>query len=92
MWAVPTLGGPPARLTDIEGDAGAWSPDGRKLIYSSGASLYIANADGTVSRRLANLPGGLASAADLATSPAWSPDAQEIAVTLTDPKTQINHL
>jgi eukaryotic-like serine/threonine-protein kinase len=92
MWAVPTLGGPPTRLTDIQGDSGAWSPDGQKLICSIGERLYIANADGTASRKLADLPGRLASAADLATWPAWSPDAQEVAVTLTDPKTQINHL
>ncbi len=92
LWALPTLGGPPVRLADVQGDAGAWSPDGKKLVYSNGTQLYIANADGTASRKLVLLPGVLASDADLATYPAWSPGGQEIALTLTDPKTQINYL
>jgi len=92
LWAVPTLGGSPIRLADIEGNAGAWSPDGQKLIYTSGASLYIANADGSGSRKLTDLPGPRAGGPSLTTSPAWSPSGREIALTLTDPKTQINHL
>jgi Tol biopolymer transport system component len=93
LWAVPTLGGSPTRLADIRGVGGAWSPDGQKLVYASGESLYLANADGSAPRKLAGLPGHLAGFAHLlSTAPAWSPSSQEIALTLTDPKTQINHL
>ena len=92
LWAVPTLGGSPVRLADIQGDAGTWSPDGQKLVYANDTSLFLANADGTGSRELVHLPGQLAGGPGLSTSPAWSPSGQEIALTLTDPKTQINHL
>ncbi|HXJ95600.1 MAG TPA: protein kinase [Terriglobia bacterium] len=91
LWAVPTLGGSPVRLGDIEGNGGAWSPDGQKLIYSSGNALYISNADGAASRKLADLPGSLAVGAVDGTSPVWSPDGQQIALNLFDSKT-ISHL
>jgi serine/threonine protein kinase/Tol biopolymer transport system component len=92
LWAVPTLGGSPVRLADIEGNGGAWSPDGQKLVYVSGNSLYLASADGTGSRKLAGLPGPFALLAGLGTSLTWSPDNQEIALTLEDPKTLLPHL
>ena len=92
LWAVPTLGGSPIRLADIEGGEGAWSPDGQRLVYSVGNSLYMADADGTAPHRLVNLPGVLAMGANLVTAPVWSPNGREIALTLTDPKTRISHL
>ncbi len=92
LWAVPTLGGSPIRLADIEGGEGAWSPDGQKLVYSAGSLLYMADADGTAPHRLVNLPGVLAMGANLVTAPVWSPNGHEIALTLTDPKTRISHL
>ena len=92
LWTIPTLGGSPIRLADTQGTAGAWSPDGQRLAYISGNSLYMANADGTGSRLLVNLPGRIALSADLRTSFAWSPDGQKIALTLSDPKTNVNHL
>jgi Tol biopolymer transport system component len=92
MWALPTLGGPPSRLADLQGTGGAWSPDGRKLIFTNDTTLYVANADGTASRKLADLPGPLAGGAVDATSPAWSPDGQTIALNLYDPKTQLVYL
>src|SRR6185437_7253474 len=92
MWAIPTLGGSPIRLADIQGNSGAWSPDGLRLVYASGDSLYTANADGSGSRLLVKLPGRIALAADLYTAPAWSPDGQKLAFTLSDPKTNVNHL
>ncbi|PYV12915.1 MAG: hypothetical protein DMG21_22395 [Acidobacteria bacterium] len=92
LWAVPTLGGSPIRLADIQGDAGAWSPDGQKLVYTANDSLLLANADGTGSRELAKLPGPLSGGPILGTAPAWSPGGQEIALNLIDPKTQISHL
>jgi len=92
MWALPTLGGSPSRLGDIEGVSGAWSPDGQKLIFMNGTTLYLAHADGTASRKLADLPGPVGGGAIDATSPAWSPDGQTIALNLYDAKTQLLHL
>jgi len=82
LWAVPILGGSPVRLGDIEGTGGAWSPDGQKLIYTSGNTLYISSADGSASRKLADLRGALAGGPIDASSPVWSPDGQTIALNL----------
>jgi len=92
LWAVPTLGGSLVRLADIQGNAGAWSPDGQKLAYTNNGSLYLASADGTDSHELARMPGPIAGGPDLTTWPTWSPSGREIALTLTDPNTQIRHL
>jgi eukaryotic-like serine/threonine-protein kinase len=91
LWAVPTLGGSPARLADIQGIAGAWSPDGEKLVYAAGRILYIANADGSNSRKLADLPGQLTGGNVDGTAPAWSPDGQRIAMNLFDSQ-GVSHL
>jgi Tol biopolymer transport system component len=53
-----------------------WSPDGRRIAYSSRASgagdIYVMNADGSHQRRLTTDPGP-------ETGPAWSPDGTKIA-------------
>jgi Tol biopolymer transport system component/DNA-binding winged helix-turn-helix (wHTH) protein len=100
MWSVPTLGGSPIWLADIQGIAGAWSPDGQKLVYERGNALYLANADGTESRQLASLPGPIpgpitdTSEGQIisTSSPVWSPDGRAIALTLVTSKAQINQL
>jgi serine/threonine protein kinase len=99
LWSVPTLGGSPLRLADIEGISGAWSPDDQKLLYVRGNALYLANADGSDSRHLTDLPGPLAGpnadtseGQNITTSPVWSPDGREIALTLVTSKAQINQL
>jgi eukaryotic-like serine/threonine-protein kinase len=86
LWAVPTLGGSPVRLGDIEGNGGAWSPDGQKLIYTSGSALFVSDAGGGGSRKLADLPGPLVGGSVDGTSPVWSPDGQKIALNLFDSK------
>ncbi|TAM80532.1 MAG: serine/threonine-protein kinase, partial [Acidobacteria bacterium] len=84
LWAVPTMGGSPVRLADIQGSDGAWSPDGQKLVYTSDNALYISNSDGSASRKLADLPGPGAGGMRGGTSPVWSPDGQEIALNRLD--------
>jgi serine/threonine protein kinase/Tol biopolymer transport system component len=82
LWALPTLGGSPTRLANIQGFVGAWSPDGQKLVYTSGDALYLANADGTGSHKLASTPG-------FATGAVWSPDGSLIRVGVRNVKTQV---
>ena len=47
LFSMPVLSGSLRRLADIEGQSGAWSPDGKKLAYTKWNTLYVANADGT---------------------------------------------
>ncbi len=91
LWSMPTLGGSPVRLADIQGISGAWAPDGQKLVYVADKILYIANADGSSSRKLADLPGYLIGGNVDSTSPAWSPDGNRIALNLGDSQ-NVSHL
>ncbi len=85
LWSLPILGGSPIRLADTIGQGGAWSPDGKQLVYANGNSLYLANADGSDSRKLVSLPG-------TAWDPAWSPNGRQIRFTVDDPVTGLDSI
>ncbi len=85
LWALPVLGGSPRRLANIVGQDGAWSPDGKRLVYAEGHELFLADADGTNSRNIASMPG-------LTSWPDWSPDGREIRFTAVDPKNNIDSI
>jgi eukaryotic-like serine/threonine-protein kinase len=57
FWALPLPSGAPRRLADLVAHAGSWSPDGRQLAYAKGSGLYLANADGTGTRKLVTVAG-----------------------------------
>ena len=75
LWSLPVLGGSPIRLADTAGRFGAWSPDGKQLAYTRGNDLYLANADGTDSRKIDTL-------SKVAQVPVWSPDGSKIRLTI----------
>jgi serine/threonine protein kinase len=52
FWALPLPTGSMRRLAESEGREGRWSPDGRQLVYARGVELYLADTDGTHSRKL----------------------------------------
>ena len=81
LWLVPTTGGGARRLSNIDGHDGAWSPDGRQIAYASGPALYVAQSNGSDSRKLTTTPGKKAYWIR------WSPDANRIRFTLADSKT-----
>jgi eukaryotic-like serine/threonine-protein kinase len=85
LWSLPVLGGSPHRLADTQGHAGAWSPDGRKLLYARGKELFIAKSDGTQSRKLVDTAGW-------ATSPQWPPNGNSLRFTSLDQKTNASEL
>ena len=85
LSALPVLGGSPRRLADTAGHDGAWSPDGKKLVYAKGNDLHLAGGDGTESHRLASLSGR-------AWGTAWSPDGSLIRFAVLDPKTRVSSL
>jgi eukaryotic-like serine/threonine-protein kinase len=57
FWALPLPSGAPRRLADVVGHAGAWSPDGRQLVFAKGSDLYLAKADGTDAHKLITVSG-----------------------------------
>ncbi|MGC1619710.1 MAG: protein kinase [Candidatus Acidiferrum sp.] len=80
LWSVPVLGGSPRRLGNLQGHAGAWSPDGKRIAYCKANAIFTANSDGGDPRLLLQ-PGGTAS--DIR----WSPDGSILRFTVNDPKT-----
>jgi serine/threonine protein kinase/dipeptidyl aminopeptidase/acylaminoacyl peptidase len=80
LWSVPVLGGSPRRLGNLEGHAGAWSPDGKRVAYCKGNEIFLAKSDGGEPHQLL-IAGGTAS--DIR----WSPDGSNLRFTVNDPKT-----
>jgi serine/threonine protein kinase/Tol biopolymer transport system component len=77
LWSVPLPVGSPRRLGDLVGEVADWSADGSKIAYVNGPSIYLANADGFDSKKIATLTGSLS---DLR----FSPDARRLRFTIFD--------
>jgi Tol biopolymer transport system component/DNA-binding winged helix-turn-helix (wHTH) protein len=75
LWLWPVQGGEPTRLGQAIGHDPAWSPDGTQIVFVRRQSLYSIHRDGTQLRELVHVEG-------LPRTPAWSPDAQHIRVTI----------
>jgi Tol biopolymer transport system component len=73
----------PIRITDSAATFGVgnpdWSPDGRRLLFSSGFDIYVMNADGSDQLNLTNSP-----APALEGYASWSPDGTEIVFAVGD--------
>ena len=85
LWRLPILGGSPDRLGSLVGQDGAWSPDGRMLVYAEGNELFLARSDGTAPRKLVSLTGQ-------GFYPAWSPVGNKLRFTVIDVRTNQNSL
>jgi Tol biopolymer transport system component/DNA-binding winged helix-turn-helix (wHTH) protein len=81
LWILPTLGGTARSFSNIEAHDATVMPDGKRMLYANGTDLYIANEDGTGSRKFAAVPGR-------AFWLRWSPDGSELRFTLID---SLNH-
>jgi serine/threonine protein kinase len=80
VWAVPIVGGTPRRIGDVRANDGAFSPDGRHIVYILSSEIYQANLDGTGSHKLATVSG-------IAIFPRFSPDGSILRFTVLDSKT-----
>ena len=69
--------------TLIANNCGKWSPDGTKIVFTSGqyAQIYVMNADGTNQQSLTNN-------STYNAEPTWSPDGTKIAFVQSIPNTQ----
>jgi Tol biopolymer transport system component/DNA-binding winged helix-turn-helix (wHTH) protein len=57
FWILPLAGGTPRPLSEIVGHSGVWSRDGHQLAFAKGSDIYLANAEGTNSRKLITVSG-----------------------------------
>jgi len=80
LWSWPATGGAPVKIGDIVSGSATFSPDGRQIVYHIGHDLLVANADGTGTRKLANL------GHDEPDSPVWAPDGRSIRFNRNDPE------
>jgi len=80
LWTVPVLGGTPRRLGSLEGHAGGWSPDRKRIAYSVGNEIFLAKGDASEPHRLFTAAG---TPSDLR----WSPDGSILRFTVSDPQT-----
>jgi eukaryotic-like serine/threonine-protein kinase len=75
LWSLPLPSGAPRRLGDVVGHDGAWSPDGRHLVFFKASDIYQANADGTNPHKLLTVSG-------TPILPRFSPDGTRIRFTI----------
>jgi hypothetical protein len=74
VWLVPTVGGSPRPLGEVEGFAGV-SADERHIVFARGSDLFLAQGDGSEARSVLIAPG-------IAVRPRLSPDARRVRYTV----------
>ena len=79
LWVVPAVGGAPLRLGAVVAHDGAWSPDGKRIVFARREELYVAGSDGSNPRTLATTPGR-------AFWVRWSPDGARVRFTVVSPQ------
>jgi eukaryotic-like serine/threonine-protein kinase len=77
LWSLPLLGDSPRRLGDMVAETAAWSPSGKTLAYTNLGDVFLANADGTESRKLVSVKGDVK---DIV----WSPGGDGLRFDTTD--------
>lgn len=68
LWSLRLLGGSPRRLGDITAETAAWSPVGKKLVFTDLGNVYLANSDGSGTHKLLSVNGDILNIS-------WSPDS-----------------
>src|SRR5215207_2772160 len=74
LFVVAAAGGEPKQLTSGAASATTprWSPDGRRLAFTTGGQVWTAGPDGSDRRQVTNISTGAA-------DPVWSPDGKWVA-------------
>jgi Tol biopolymer transport system component/DNA-binding winged helix-turn-helix (wHTH) protein len=79
LWVVSLAGNSVRRIGKIKADSATWSPDGKRVAYTSGPDVYVANSDGNAVLKIATLP-------QIASCVRWSPDGARLRFVVDDPR------
>ncbi|HET7440459.1 MAG TPA: protein kinase, partial [Terriglobales bacterium] len=79
LWIMPVPGGSARRVGDVFAHDAAWVRDGQHIVYSRGSDIFLAQANGSDSRRLTTVDGA-------AWLLRWSPDGRRMRFTVQDSK------
>jgi Tol biopolymer transport system component/tRNA A-37 threonylcarbamoyl transferase component Bud32 len=74
VWLVPTVGGNPRPLGEVEGEAGV-SADEQHVVFAKGPDLFLAQGDGSAAQRILTAPG-------IVSRPRLSLDARRVRYTV----------
>jgi DNA-binding winged helix-turn-helix (wHTH) protein/Tol biopolymer transport system component len=85
IWLLPTNGGPPRPLADIEAESAAWSPDGKVIAFSQHKAIHLTEDEGATSHKLLDAPGEVSFIR-------WSPDSQHLRFTVVDSETRVSSM
>ncbi|MGC8550515.1 MAG: winged helix-turn-helix domain-containing protein [Acidobacteriaceae bacterium] len=85
LWIVPTIGGIGRRIPGILAHDATWMPDGQRILYAHGDSLFTVDENGTDVHKFATLPGR-------AFWLRWSPDGSNLRFTLLNSETHSSQL
>ncbi|MEK7723878.1 MAG: prolyl oligopeptidase family serine peptidase, partial [Acidobacteriota bacterium] len=74
IYTIPTTGGTAAQITngDKSNSSPRWSPDGKRLAFTTGGQIWTMNSDGSDKKQVTTISTG-------AGNPVWSPDGKLIA-------------
>jgi eukaryotic-like serine/threonine-protein kinase len=71
LWSYPVVGGSPRRLGNFVAETAAWSPNAKWIAFTNLRDLFVANADGSEPRQVAQVRGDILNVT-------WSPDARHL--------------
>jgi serine/threonine protein kinase/Tol biopolymer transport system component len=80
LWILPVPGGSARRVGDVLAHDATWAPDGQHISYSRDADIYMAQSNGTESRKFVTVGG-------IPWVLRWSPDGKVMRFTVQDRKT-----
>jgi serine/threonine protein kinase/Tol biopolymer transport system component len=85
IWIVPLPGGSAHRIGEVVGHDATWAPDGQHITFARSSNIYMANLDGSGSRKLLAADG-------IPWILRWSPDGTVLRFTVQDSKTNKSSL
>lgn len=89
LWIQPIPQGQPRRAGQVEARSASWSPDTRRIAYSTISGLFTIRSDGTDVRRLVSID---PKTGEQVYWPRWSPDGSRLRYSLYDPRTGYHSL